>query len=266
MRPLVVDWLIARGLPGWLAPDYVIMGGIAGLVAGFVILRYAKEEERSAYALALALAYVGAYAFGTLFELVRSLPAFFAGSGEVALGRAAWGGLLGAVLTAWIVIRAQRRDALVFFDRVSVGIGLIFGFVRIGCFLGGCDFGRPSALPWAVAFPPASLAAEAHVQLGWVRSGAPSLNVHPTQLYEAGFGFLSAAVMAFLLANGVWRGRLAGVWIALYAVFRFGNELLRGDTDRGVYGGLSTAQIVSLIVFCVLIALAWRPRAKEALA
>ena len=50
------------------------------------------------------------------------------------------------------------------------------------------------------------------------------------------------------------------------AVFRFGNELLRGDTDRGVYGGLSTAQIVSLIVFCVLIALAWRPRAKEALA
>jgi prolipoprotein diacylglyceryltransferase len=258
MRPVVAEWLAAQGLSPWLAPDYLVMGGIAGLVAGWVILRYASATERTGYARALAAAYVAAYAGGTLFELLRSLPAWLSGDGELSFGRAAWGGLFGAVLAAWWVVRAHQLDTRVFFDRVAVGVGLIFGFVRIGCFLGGCDYGRPSAVAWAMRFPHGSLAAQAHAELGWIAHGAESLAVHPTQLYEALFGFLSAAVLALLLRKRALAGQLLSVWIVLYATFRFCNELVRGDADRGMAFGMSTGQIVAVTVVCGL--LAWRLR------
>ena len=59
-------------------------------------------------------------------------------------------------------------------------------FGRIGCFLVGDDYGTPSNLPWAVAFP----------------EGLPptTVAVHPTQLYEA----VGLAVLGWLLLR--WRG------------------------------------------------------------
>ena len=68
-------------------------------------------------------------------------------------------------------------------------------FVRLGCFLNGCCFGRLSDVPWAVTFPPGSWAywyQEAH---GLVPRNAPrSLPVHPLQLY-----FLVAALGAYVV-------------------------------------------------------------------
>lgn len=59
---------------------------------------------------------------------------------------------------------------------------------RIGCFLNGCCYGRPTDLPWGVVFP----------RLG---DGLPR---HPTQLYEA--GFLAAL---FFVAEHLFRVRTA---------------------------------------------------------
>jgi len=83
----------------------------------------------------------------------------------------------------------------------AVAVGQAIG--RVGCFLVGDDYGRPSELPWAVAFP----------------EGAPPTlaTVHPTQLYEVAWLLPVAAVLwsrrrkspflfgEYLAANGLGR-------------------------------------------------------------
>ena len=89
-------------------------------------------------------------------------------------------------------------------------MGISFALVRVGCFLEGCDYGRPTALPWGVRFPSGSLAAQAHAAAGWVPDGAPSLPVHPTELYESMLGLLALALVA-LGRNGEAAQRLDGL-------------------------------------------------------
>ena len=71
----------------------------------------------------------------------------------------------------------------------ALAVGHAIG--RIGCFLVGDDYGRPSDLPWSVAFP----------------EGLPptSVRVHPTQLYEA--AALAVVAWALIRWRTVVRGR-----------------------------------------------------------
>src|SRR5690606_7492214 len=94
--------------------------------------------------------------------------------------------------------------------------------------------------------------------------GQPSLPVHATQLYESAFGAFSALGIFALHRRGIAEGSRFLVWVAAYSVFRFGNELWRGDGDRGLYGGLSTAQIVSLVALVVITWRVGRPGAGRA--
>jgi phosphatidylglycerol:prolipoprotein diacylglycerol transferase len=56
-----------------------------------------------------------------------------------------------AMLIAYLAYhRLPIRKTL---DVLAIGLLLGLGFGRIGCFLNGCCFGRPSTLPWAVRFP-----------------------------------------------------------------------------------------------------------------
>lgn len=259
MRPLLVTWLEARGLPAWIAPDYFLLVGAGSLLGMLFALRLTRRDGAAVHhaARALACAYVGALVGGYLFELLRALPgALLAGDPARALrvGRAAYGGLLFGALAAAASLRAAREPLGPFFDRVAPGVGLIFAFVRTGCFLAGCDWGVASSAPWAVRFPPGSGAAVDHALRGWVPAGHASLPVHPTQLYEALVGLAGAAVALAVLRAP--RRRVGGAFVAFVAVYaagRFAVELLRGDAERGHYLALSTAQWVSL----ALLAGAW---------
>lgn len=109
----------------------------------------------------------------------------------------------------------------------ALAIGHLIG--RIGCFLVGDDYGRPSSLPWAVAFP----------------EGLPPVfeRVHPTQLYEAAW----LAVLAWLLIR--WRRRgiadaaVLGRYLVLAAGFRFVLEFIRVNPEVAL--GLTVAQWIS---------------------
>jgi prolipoprotein diacylglyceryltransferase len=256
--------LTRHGLPGWLVPDYFKLAVIAALVASLIALRLAARDRASQMhtARAIACAYLGALAGGYVFEAVRALPmALASGSWRPVLhpGRAAYGGLLAAIGAAALYLMATRQPIAAFFDRIAVGAGLSFAFVRTGCFLAGCDYGLPTAHPWGVRFPPGSLAALDHVRQGFIPQGAPSLPVHPTQLYEAALGLLAAALasLALLLSTRGHRdGRAFAVFLGVYAAGRFAIEFLRGDQDRGHALGFSTAQWVSLAIAGVLIGVA----------
>jgi phosphatidylglycerol:prolipoprotein diacylglycerol transferase len=116
-----------------------------------------------------------------------------------------YGGLAGGTLLGVIGCRVHRLPVKTVGDCVAMPLAVGQALGRVGCFLVGDDYGKPSTLPWAVAFP----------------QGAPPTNetVHPTQLYETGWLLLVAALLwsrrrkspflfgEYLVANGL--GRIA---------------------------------------------------------
>src|SRR5207247_11268166 len=64
----------------------------------------------------------------------------------------------------------------------SVALGNLFG--RVGCFLNGCCYGRPTKLPWGVTYPRDSFP---YAEFGPVPT-------HPAQLYFAAAGLGRCAV------------------------------------------------------------------------
>jgi phosphatidylglycerol:prolipoprotein diacylglycerol transferase len=114
-----------------------------------------------------------------------------------------YGGLLMATLVGAIGCRIHGLPVKTFADCTAVGGAVGQALGRVGCFLVGDDYGRPSSLPWAVAFPEGS---------------PPTLvPVHPTQLYEVAWLSLVAAVLwsrrrkspflfgEYIAANGLGR-------------------------------------------------------------
>jgi phosphatidylglycerol:prolipoprotein diacylglycerol transferase len=264
VRPAVVAWMGLHHLPGWLLPDYFTFAVIATFLGSIIALRLADHDGASRVhtARAIAFAYLGALLGGYLFEAVRAVPAaVLAGSwAPIAhAGRAAYGGLLFAIAAAAFYLRRTGQPLAPFFDRVAIGTGLAFALVRTGCFMAGCDYGHPTAGLLGVRFPPGSLAALDHFHRGFVPLGAPSLPVHPTELYEAALGLFAGALAGLRLRGAPRDGRAFATFLGVYAAGRFAIELLRGDADRGHALFLSTAQWVSVAIAVALVVRAYGP-------
>lgn len=158
-----------------------------------------------------------------------------------------YGGLLGALLAGWIV---QRRKAFSFAraaDYFGVAGPLGHGIGRLGCLAAGCCYGRHTDLPWGIPL-------------------ALDPSRHPTQLYEAAACFAIAAAVSRAglprVRDGRWRaGSAFLLYIALYAVARFGVEALRGDDRGGFWWGLSPSQWGAIVLFVAALALGLRRRA-----
>ena len=121
-------------------------------------------------------------------------------------------------------------------DIVGTGTALGFSIARIGCFLGGCCYGRPALVPWAVTFP----------QLDSPR--------HPTQLYESGLNFLSFIFLAAMLNRKKFDGQIICFDIIINSLARFFVDFYRGDPGRGYvfqgsspYLSLSVPQLFGLL-------------------
>ncbi len=151
-------------------------------------------------------------------------------------GGLSWfGGLLGGVGTAVWMMRRQRVPLLPAIAAATPALAVGHAIGRIGCFLVGDDYGRPSDLPWAVAFP----------------EGLPptTVPVHPTQLYEAA----ALALLAWFLLRWRRQGRAAaevlGRYFVLAGAIRFAIEFVR--VNERVAGPLTLAHLISLaLVAC----------------
>lgn len=120
---------------------------------------------------------------------------------------------------------------------------VIFHFCgRIGCFLSGCCYGKPTDSPIGVVFPDNEI-------LGLYHGGNALI---PTQLIEAAF----LLVLSFALLFGFKRHR-AIAYLTAYPIFRFVIEFFRGD-ERGFFISdvLSPAQWISLFLIIIPIAYA----------
>ena len=168
-----------------------------------------------------------------------------------------YGGLIGAVLTGYLLMRRYKLPWWKTADACAPGIAIGNFFGRQGCFAAGCCWGKPTSLPWGVKF----------TELGHEITGVPTdTYLHPTQLYES---FAMLIVFFFLLwlhKRRRFSGQVILLYALLYSVIRFGIEFLRDDPRGDIFGlttltGLSTSQIISLIVgtgALVLLIVRWR--------
>ncbi|MBF0613612.1 MAG: prolipoprotein diacylglyceryl transferase [Magnetococcales bacterium] len=156
------------------------------------------------------------------------------------------GGLLGVLVACFYFARKNGMEFLVLGDLLAVvtPLGLLLG--RIGNFINGELWGRPTDLPWGMVFP-----------------GAGPEPRHPSQLYEAGLeGVVLLAVMMAVGGKRRGAGWLGGLFLTGYGLARLLVELVREpDAHLGLMaGGLTMGQMLSFPMVFIGLALIVRAR------
>jgi len=160
------------------------------------------------------------------------------------------GGVIALVLFAW---RRRRRIADVFdFTSPLPELGLFFG--RMGNFINGELWGKPTTLPWGFVVDPSHLhpSQASNALSDCARFGISPciLHVQPSQLYEGFFeGIVLFAIMWWFTSRPRPRLAPSGLFLVLYGTFRFLVEFVRvPDPQIGylAWGWLTMGQILSL--------------------
>jgi phosphatidylglycerol:prolipoprotein diacylglycerol transferase len=182
-----------------------------------------------------------------------------------------YGGLIGAILTGYLLARRYKLPWWKTADAFAPGIALGQSIGRLGCFSAGCCWGKPTSLPWGVHF----------TELGNRITGVPiydeqgnPLHLHPTQLYEAGATLVFFFFLIWLHRRKRFSGQVILFYAVLYSAARFLIEFVRDDPRGDIAGltsltGLSTSQMISLIIGIgglIILILRWRRRNGESAA
>jgi len=261
-------------LPSWVPflggepiTSFGVMMLMAFLTAGYVLraeMRRMGEDPDKAWDMvfmAVIGGIVGAKAYYVLLNYQRlatdPLGLIFSRGGLVWYG----GFLAATALVVWEIHR-QKLPLRKMADACAPAIALAYAVGRIGCFLVGDDWGRPTASWVGIRFPlgaPPSRVDIIEREFGiavdpaLVERYGQIVPVHPTQLYEVGLSTL----IFFLLWRLRWRdhhpGWLFMVWLGLAGLERFLVEFLRAKDDRFI-GPLTLAQVISLAIVAFAIA------------
>lgn len=235
--------------------SYGVMLGLSFIVGWYLTLGLAEREglPREIMANCYVVTALSAVVASRLLFVVTNLESFDS-IGEVfevrSGGMVAYGGFLGGFLGSWAYLRWKGLPLIPWADVAvpSLASGLLI--TRIGCYLYGCDFGRPlsdgapaflkklGTFPrWGEEIADASAGSPAwtqHLAEGRIDAeSTASLPVHPTQLYES---LLGAALLAMLLVARRYqrfRGQIFLYFTFAYGVARFSLEFLRDDRERG---------------------------------
>lgn len=135
------------------------------------------------------------------------------------------GGLVGAVLAAYLFCRRRGLPFWVVADSTVVTVPIGLGLGRIGNFINAELLGRVTDVPWAMVFP-----------------GGGPMPRHPTQLYEALMEGLVLFLLLWSLRKREFRdGMMLVFFLVFYGIFRFFLEFFREpDPQIGFVAGLFT--------------------------
>jgi prolipoprotein diacylglyceryltransferase len=81
-----------------------------------------------------------------------------------------YGGVIPAIIIIAFYLWYHKLPIRRYLDILAIGLMLALVFGRIGCFLNGCCFGKPTDLPWAVRFPYDSFAYQSQVKPNFARN------------------------------------------------------------------------------------------------
>jgi phosphatidylglycerol:prolipoprotein diacylglycerol transferase len=211
---LVGMWVFQRELARRSLPESGVDAGIAGVLGGLLGAKVVWSVEHAG---------------------VEPMADLLLSRG----GMSWFGGLFGGVAAGVWMLRRRGVPLMAGLAAASPSLALGHAIGRIGCFLVGDDYGRPSDLPWAVAFP----------------EGLPPTDVpvHPTQLYETAALLPLAWLLIRWRRGGVADRVVFGRYLILAGSMRFAIEFVR--VNEPVAGPFTLAQLFSAAVTIAGIAL-----------
>jgi phosphatidylglycerol---prolipoprotein diacylglyceryl transferase len=156
-----------------------------------------------------------------------------------------YGGFLGGLAAGLLLMRRYKLPFWKTTDAFAPAVALGQAVGRQGCFAAGCCWGEPTTLPWGVEFT------EAAHRITGVPVG---VHLHPTQLYESAAALLIFLFLVWLHRRKRFDGQVLTAYAVLYGATRFTIEFFRDDPRGDIFGlttltGLSTSQLISLLVF-----------------
>ena len=207
------------------------------------------------------IGYVLFYAFGDF--LADPLFLFRINQG----GMSFHGGLLGVmVAVAWWSLK-QKRHVFDTMDFVAPLVPAGLGFGRLGNYIGGELWGKPTGSHWGVIFPNSDLGPYTGLPMEQLRalhaSGALDAYArHPSQLYQAALEGLAMFLLLFFFSQKPRpRYAVSGMFALLYGLFRIAVEFVRvPDAQLGYRFGtdwLTQGMILSLPLVVVGLFLLW---------
>jgi phosphatidylglycerol:prolipoprotein diacylglycerol transferase len=274
--------------------SYGVMLGLSLVVGWYLTLTLAerdglpKETMANNYVVTAIAAIAGSrilYVLTNLSEFNSPIDIFALRRG----GLVAYGGFLGGFVGSAIYLRRHRISLLPWADVAVPSLASGLMITRIGCYLFGCDFGRPlcsiDGLPAGLpdcASPEAPAAwlqrlgtfprwAPGLLHDGNPSEGAPawvqhvkqkllnssaetSLPVHPTEIYESLVGMGLLALLLLARRKQKFRGQIFLLFTFAYGVARYMLEVLRDDEERGSLpfsGGKHVMLSLGLALFAV---------------
>jgi phosphatidylglycerol:prolipoprotein diacylglycerol transferase len=229
------------------------MLAIAFLVATYIAVHRAKKEGIPAQIifdlgiLLLLSAVIGARIFHILqhrqsYSSLTEIMAIWRGGLS---GLTFYGGFILALIAGIIYLRWRKLSVAAVTDILAPPMILGTGIGRIGCFLAGCCFGKPTSLPWGITFPENSLAT---LELGQIEK------LHPTQLYSF-ISLLGIFIILLILEKHIkTKGLLFILSVLMYSIHRFFIDFLRYYTQDEYTGIFTTSQFMSIIAAVAAVA------------
>jgi phosphatidylglycerol:prolipoprotein diacylglycerol transferase len=165
-------------------------------------------------------------------------------------GLATHGLIIGGLAGVFLFCIVRRRPFRPIFDALAIPAAVILGCGRIGNFIDGQIVGSVTTLPWGVAFPEAD---------GFR---------HPVVLYDGLKNFLIVPILMWVQRRGVPPGRIASLFVLLYAGLRIPIDMLREYPISFLW--LPAGQTFNVLMALAGLALLvknwlWPPQALDAL-
>ncbi|MEO6828835.1 MAG: prolipoprotein diacylglyceryl transferase family protein [Acidobacteriaceae bacterium] len=148
-----------------------------------------------------------------------------------------------AIFTGLLYMTWKRMPWLTTLDAVAPGWALGQAILMLGCFFAGCEYGRPTRVPWGIVF---------HSRWAAMWNGTPlETRVHPVQLYLCAVELLLCLLLLWWLPRRRQPGEMAGAWMFLSGLAQFFLDFYRGENRLLILdGALSLTQAID---FCLVI-------------
>lgn len=244
-------------------PTFGLMIALAGIVSFCILFFYARRRKLPADDVLnfFLMCFIGGIVGAGLLHVLLELPGLIADWSELVAplpfkealgaifarvgGLVFYGGFIGAAVSVLLYSKLAKVPLLQYLDFLAPVAPIAHAIGRVGCLLGGCCYGMEVSHthPFAIVYPEASLSAP---------PGVPLLAV---PLIESCCNIIIACLLFLFSHYTITKkknyapGRVVALYALLYAPARFIIEFFRGDEIRGVYGGISTSQIISIAIF-----------------
>lgn len=218
--------------------SYGLLFALATLVCIFLL---SKDAKRLGLSQDFAIDFtfwilIGGILGARVLYILLNLRFFSDNPGEIFKlwhGGLVWhGGLIGAIIFGIFYLKIKRLAVIETLDLISPYVALGQAIGRIGCFLNGCCYGKPSS--FGLYFP------------------MYNTKLFPAQLFSSLNLFLIFIFLKYIQKKSYHPGKILFSYLILASLERLIVEFLRGDSPAFIWN-LTIFQVISLIIFMVSI-------------